>query len=89
MQTTTLSAEHLLAARAATELVLDALGIANYRFDVEPREEAFEVFVEHEHDGAWHDVRLMEDAAVLLAARRDDAIRAEVVRRWRRRLLGG
>lgn len=88
MQTTTMSAEQLLGARAATELVLDALGIANYRFDVEPRQDAFEVLIEHELDGAWHDVTLMEDAAVLLAARRDPEIRADVARRWRHRLLG-
>lgn len=88
METDTLSADGLLGARAATQLVLDELGIENYRFDVEPREGAFEVFVEHDRDGAWHDVRLTEDAAALIAAGRDASVRAEVARRWRARLLG-
>jgi hypothetical protein len=88
MQTTTLSAEQLLGARAATEHVLDHLGLTNYRFDVEPRESAFEVFIEHERHGAWHDVRLTEDAVSLLAVRRDASVRADVARRWRARLIG-
>lgn len=88
METDTLSADGLLGARAATELVLDELGIENYRFDVEPREGAFEVFVEHDRDGAWHDVRLTEEASALIAAARDASVRAEVARRWRVKLLG-
>ncbi|MCZ7683581.1 MAG: hypothetical protein M5U28_34335 [Sandaracinaceae bacterium] len=68
--------------------MLDELGIENYRFDVEPREGAFEVFVEHDRDGAWHDVRLTEDATALIAAGRDASVRAQVAGRWRARLLG-
>jgi hypothetical protein len=82
----TLSIDQLLGARAAAELVLDDLGLRNYRFDVEPREDRFEVLVEHERDGAWHDVRFTEDAAVLLAARTDASTRRAVASRWRERL---
>lgn len=88
MEITTLSAEDLLGARAATELVLDAIGLANYRFDVEPREGGFEVFVEHERGGAWHVVQMTESAASLLGVRRDASARDDVVRRWRARLCG-
>ena len=85
----TLSPDALLGARAATEQILDELGLRNYRFDVEPASSAFDVFVEHEREGAWHAVRLHEDARVLLdAARRDDA-RSEVAERWRARLFPG
>jgi hypothetical protein len=82
---TPLTIEELVGARAATEQILDGLGITNYRFDVEPAPAAFDVFVEHERDGAWHTVRFQEDAHVLLA--RDPAVRARIAARWRERLF--
>lgn len=85
----TLSVDHLLGARAAAELVLDELGLSNYRFDVEPRDERFDVIVEHERDGAWHDVRISEPADTLLAAREDASMRHAVASRWRERLGAG
>jgi hypothetical protein len=84
----TLSAEHLLGAREAARLLLDHLGLRNYRYDVEPAERAFEVFVEHERGGAWHEVKLREPADVLLASARDERARAQVAERWRERLCG-
>jgi hypothetical protein len=83
----TLSPDALLGARAATEQILDELGLRNYRFDVEPASSAFDVFIEHEREGAWHAVRLHEEARVLLDARRSDRARAEVAERWRARLF--
>lgn len=83
----TLSSEALLGARAATERILDELGLRNYRFDVEPGASSFDVFVEHERDGAWHAVRLHEEARVLLDASRDRGVRGEVADRWRARLF--
>ena len=83
----TLSPDALLGARAVTEQILDELGMRNYRFDVEPASSAFDVFVEHEHDGAWHAVRLHEEARVLLDAVRSDDARSEIAERWRARLF--
>jgi len=83
----TLSPTALLGARAATEQILDELGLRNYRFDVEPASSAFEVFVEHERDHAWHAVRLLEEARVLLAAPGDAKVRSEIAERWRARLF--
>ncbi len=82
----TFSIDHLLGARAAVELVLDEVGLRNYRFDVEPREACFEVILEHERDGSWHDVKLTEDVDELLAARTDASTRRRVASRWRARL---
>ncbi len=82
----TLAIDQLLGARAAAELVLDEVGLRNYRFDVEPKGDHFDVIVEHERDGAWHDVRLIEDASVLLAVRDDASTRRSVASRWRERL---
>lgn len=84
----TLSMEALLGARSATEQILDELGLRNYRFDVEPGPGAFDVFVEHERGGAWHAVRLHEQAQVLLEAARDGAVRARIAERWRDKLGG-
>lgn len=83
----TLSPDALLGARAATERILDELGLRNYRFDVEPASSAFDVFVEHERDHAWHAVRLHEEARVLLDAGRRDEARREVAERWRAKLF--
>lgn len=83
----TLSPDALLGARAATEQILDELGLRNYRFDVEPASSAFDVFVEHEREGAWHAVRLHEEARVLLGARRSDQARREIAERWRAQLF--
>ncbi len=83
-----MSAEDLLGARAAAERVLEHLGLRNYRFDVEPREGGFDVFVEHERDGAWHVARLSEDDAALLDACRDASTCAAIAERWRERLVG-
>jgi hypothetical protein len=85
----TLSPDALLGARAATEQILDELGLRNYRFDVEPAPAAFDVFVEHEREGAWHAVRLHEEARVLLESGRDRQTRREVAERWRSRLFPG
>lgn len=85
----TLSIDTLLGARKAAELVFDRLGLTNFRFDVEPREGAFEVFVEHEEGGIWHDVALTEDASVLLAVARDPETLRAVAERWQERLRAG
>lgn len=84
----TLSVEQLLGARHAAEIVLDEIGLSNYRFDVEPRESAFEVYVEHLRGDVWHDVKLEERSDVLLSTRHDPRVRAEVAARWRERLMG-
>lgn len=84
----TLSPTALLGARAATEQILDELGLLNYRFDVEPRDATvFDVFIEHERDGAWHTVGIQEPAKRLLAAPTDPALRGEVRECWRSRLF--
>ncbi len=83
----TFTAEQLLGARHATEAVLDEVGLSNYRYDLEPREQSFAVLVEHAHGDTWHDVKLEEPRDVLLSARDDRAVRSEIAARWRRRLL--
>lgn len=83
-----LAPERLIGAREAASSLLDEIGIANYRFDVEPRGQAFEVLVEHARDGEWHTASIHEDGRALLSALRDPAVRAELRERWRARLVG-
>jgi len=79
--------ERLLEAREAARRLLEEVGLRNYRFDVEPKEEIYEIHVEREHRGAWREARLKETPAELLSTLGDDASRDRVVARWRARLL--
>lgn len=83
----TFTAEQLLGARQAAEVVFDEIGLSNYRYDVEPRERSFEVIVEHVFGDVWHDVKLEEPSELLLSAREDRSVRAEIAARWRDRLI--
>jgi hypothetical protein len=79
--------ERLLEAREATRRLLEGVGLRNYRFDVEPREDVYEINVELEHRDAWREAHLIETPAALLSTLGEPAARDEMVARWRARLL--
>lgn len=78
--------ERLREAREAARILLEGVGLRNYRFDVEPREQVYEVLIEREQEGTWRESRLSETPDDLLSVLEDEAARETLVARWRARL---
>jgi hypothetical protein len=69
--------------------LLDALGLPEYRFAIEPRDTAWEVKLECAVAGGWEALTLQVDKGLLLASRDDKGARARVVEEWAKRLATG
>lgn len=81
-----LSASHILDAREAARAVLDEVGLNNYLFTVDPREDGWELKVEHPVIEGWQTVTLPVDRDLLLASRTDQGARRILAQRWRDRI---
>jgi hypothetical protein len=81
-----LSAHTLTDATEAAGALLEALGLEAYLFEVEPRENTWEMRVECAHGGGWQSIVLPLDVDALLASRMDETARARLVEEWRQRL---
>jgi hypothetical protein len=73
-------------ARTATERVLDALGIGNYLFDVEPRDDGWEVKVECQGREGWKVTRVPVDREALERSLHDGAAREHLLATFRERI---
>lgn len=82
----TLSGYELIRAREAADAVLEEVGLDNYLFAVDPREEGWEIRVEHPVREGWEQVTLPIDRDLLLASRTDRNARRKLARSWRTRL---
>lgn len=81
-----LSASHILGAREAAREVLEEVGLDNYLFTVDPREEGWELKVEHPVSEGWQTVTMPVDRELLLASRTDRSARRLLAQRWRERI---
>jgi hypothetical protein len=84
----TLSIAELARARETTAELLDEMGLDAYLFEVEPRDEQWELKVECavEEEGAWESFALSVPKEILLASRDDALIRQRLLAEWRGRL---
>jgi len=81
-----LSGQELLGAREATVAVLEEVGLENYLFSVDPREEGWELKIEHPVPEGWERVTMPIDRDLLLASRTDRNARRRLAQCWRERL---
>ena len=91
----TLSIIELAKARDTIAELLDELRLDAYLFEIEPRDEQWELKVDCAvaADGAWESITLLVPKEMLLLSRDDAAIRQRMLTEWRGRLaackLGG
>ena len=91
----TLSIVELAKVRDTTAELLDELRLDAYLFEIEPRDEQWELKVDCAvaADGAWESITLLVPKEMLLLSRDDAAIRQRMLAEWRGRLaackLGG
>ena len=80
------SASEIIGAREAAAAALDEAGLDNYLFSVEPREECWQLKVEHPVREGWESVTVPIDGDLLLASRTDRDARRRLAERFRQRL---
>ena len=73
-------------ARTAIERVLEALGLGTYLFDVEPREDGWEVKVECQGREGWKVVSVDVERDALGHSLHDDAAREQLLATFRERI---
>jgi hypothetical protein len=73
-------------AREATERMLDELGLGNYLFDVEPRDDGWEVKVECQADEGWKVTRVPVQREAFERSLHDAAARARLLAAFRDRI---
>lgn len=79
--------ERMAEAKEIAQGLLEELGVANYVFEVEPRETHWEVIVEcATRDEAWQRTVLEVDDSALEAAHEPGAARTDLLEAWKARL---
>jgi len=73
-------------ARTAIERVLDALGLGTYLFDVEPRDDGWQVKVECQSREGWKVVSVDVERDALARSLHDDAARERLLVTFRDRI---
>jgi hypothetical protein len=73
-------------ARDTVDALLRALPLQDYLFEVEPKQEHWEVRLEYPTPDAWRMITLTVDDATLSAVQRDAGARDEVLDRWKQRV---
>ena len=84
----TLSIVELAMVRDTTAELLDELRLDAYLFEIEPRDEQWELKVDCAvaADGAWESVTLLVPKEILLLSRDDAATRQRLLAEWHGRL---
>lgn len=80
------STEELLKAKETAAALLEQLGLVAYLFEVEPREEHWEVRVDCALDQGWQTSVLFVDKALLLSSPHDPGARERLLQEWGRHL---
>ena len=80
------STEELLKAKETTAALLEQLGLVAYLFEVEPREEHWEVRVDCALDQGWQTSVLLVDKVLLLSSLHDPGARERLLQEWGRHL---
>lgn len=73
-------------ARDAVAQLLSDLPLQNFRFDVEPHDDGWQVRLEYAAGQTWKEATLHIEHGSLERALRDTASRREVVERWKQQL---
>jgi hypothetical protein len=73
-------------ARTATERVLEQLGLGSYLFDVEPRDDGWEVKIECQGREGWKVTRVAVDRDALERSLHDGAARERLLATFRDRI---
>ena len=77
-----LSTADLAFAREASADLLASLDLGSFLFDIEPGEERWKLKIDHAVQDGWQTVTVPVQKAMLLAARRDPQVRAELLATW-------
>lgn len=75
-----------VAARDAAERVLEELGLGTYLFEVEPREDGWEVRVECQGREGWKVTRVPVERETLERSLHDGRVRARLLEAFRERI---
>lgn len=81
-----LSGVELSRAREAAGALLEEVGLENFLFSVDPREEGWEIKVEHPVAEGWERVTIPIDRDLLIASGTDGSARKALADSWRARL---
>jgi len=86
----TLSTIELAKARDAANTILEQLHLDAYIFEVEPRDDDWELTIEcaTEIDGAWETIKLQVPKGILLAGVDDESVRYQLVEYCKKKLAG-
>jgi hypothetical protein len=82
-----LSVDDLMQAKDAVGRLLEQLGLKAYLFEVEPSGKVWQVRIECATRDGWQTLRLEIDAPRLRDCAVDSAVKGEVLRQWRERLV--
>ena len=82
-----ISTDELLKAREAARALLDELGLSAYVFEVEPREDQWELRVECAVDEGWQRSTFPVDKTLLLACMQDRRARERLLADWDKHLV--
>lgn len=77
-----LSATDLIHAKEAARNLLEALGLRNYLYQVEPRENPWMVRVDCAVEDGWRSMTVDVDVTDLLESRNDDSVFERLLASW-------
>jgi hypothetical protein len=76
----------LAQAKEAVNTLLEQLGLATYLFDIEPRQEAWELRVDCAMPDGWQSLTFPVDKGALLRCAHDGLTRQRLLEDWREQL---
>lgn len=84
----TLSIAELARARETTTELLDELGLDAYLFEVEPRDDQWELKVDCAmEEGVWESVTMLVPKEMLLTSHDDASVHRRILAEWQGRLV--
>jgi hypothetical protein len=85
-QATDISTVELIEAKEAANDLLEQLGLDAYLFEIEPRDERWELRIDCAIEQGWQSARLPVDKSLLLASHKESGARERLLSEWRTRL---
>lgn len=83
-----ITTRELAQAKEAVSTLLDQLGVAEYLFQVEPRNGLWEVCIDCAAEEAWQSLTLTVDVTDLLQVEHNATVRQQLVTEWAAKLYG-
>lgn len=81
-----ITTRELAQAKEAVSTLLDQLGVAEYLFEVEPRNGLWEVRIDCAAEDAWQSLTLAVDVTDLLQVEQNSTVRQELATEWSAKL---